>query len=83
LVHVKQKADDIYSSGTPDQQANLSRRTAELQKEFLRRNPPGGGGARADAPHGSGAGSAASEGGDDESPAGPDAGPVDDQPGAS
>ncbi len=39
LAHLKAKQGDIVSGGTPDQQANHARRTAELEEEFLRRTP--------------------------------------------
>lgn len=85
LAHLKQKADDIESGGTADQQANHRRRTAELEEEFLRRNPPGASGASDDpgSPDGNQPGDAdsgPSGGPDDAAPAGPNDGPLDDQP---
>jgi hypothetical protein len=39
LAHAKEKGPDIESEGTPHQKANLVSRTAQLEQEFLRRNP--------------------------------------------
>ena len=71
LAHLKAKTDDIGSGGTAHQQANHRSRTAELEAEFLRRNPA----ATPDPVHDD-----KSAHSDDVSPAGPDDGPVDDQP---
>lgn len=89
LAHLKEKTDDIDSDGTNDQRANHRRRTAELEEEFLRRNPPS---AENASPDGSSAhadnddnrdAQPDRDGTDDVSPAGPDAGPLDDQPQAT
>lgn len=37
LLQLKQKQADIRDQGTPDQQLNHERRTAELETEFVRR----------------------------------------------
>jgi Family of unknown function (DUF6158) len=94
LAHLKEKAEDIASDGTPDQQANHRTRTAELEAEFLRRflpesaqsgaEPSAGGPAapgssgQEDAPDSSAAQEVA--GSADVSPAGPDEGPLNQQP---
>jgi hypothetical protein len=94
LAHLKEKADDIASGGTSDQQANHRTRTAELEAEFLRRFLPkseqpdtetSAGDPAApdssdheDAPDSTDAQEVA--GSADVSPAGPDEGPVNQQP---
>jgi Family of unknown function (DUF6158) len=39
LSHLKEKYVDIFESGTMDQKTNHTRRTGELEEEFLRRTP--------------------------------------------
>ena len=84
LAQLKSKAVDIDSAGTPDQQANHRRRTAELEEEFLRRNPREPAkpdrerSAHVSAVSGGGSGQPAAA--DDVAPAGPNDGPVNDQP---
>jgi hypothetical protein len=96
LAHLKEKAADIYADGTSDQQANHRTRTDELEAEFLRRflpeNKQGTGSsagdpsqpdssAREDAPGAEGGpGAKHATGTADVNPAGPDQGPVDQQP---
>ena len=84
LAHLKEKAADIESDGTSDQQANHRRRTDELEAEFLRRFLPESQGATGSTSAGSAAPdstAAADAGGPvDASPAGPNQGPVEQQP---
>lgn len=85
LAHLKEKAGDIASTGTPDQQANHRRRTAELEKEFLRRFPPGSDQSAQSSGHSESAAPSAPSGqpvekASDPSPAGPNDGPINDQP---
>ena len=85
LAHLKEKTGDIAASGTPDQQANHRTRTAELEQEFLRRFPPGSPSSsdQAGATGSSGAANSSGRGTEeteDPSPAGPNDGPLDDQP---
>jgi sarcosine oxidase gamma subunit len=84
LAQLKEKAADIAAEGTSDQQANHHNRTAELEAEFLRRFLPARedgsapGSDRSSAPDSSGG--AAGAGTSDVLPAGPDEGPITDQP---
>jgi hypothetical protein len=39
LTHLKEKHDEIFDSGTADQRMHHTRRTGELEEEFLRRRP--------------------------------------------